>query len=121
MKSDIDHLMEEARLDALFVTGPAHTNPAMTYFTGLIHMTDGDLLKKRGEEPVLCHYPMEREEAARTGLRTHDLGQYDVNALLAQTSGDRIPAIALRYRRVFEELSIRGRVGVYGKVELGPA
>lgn len=121
MKSDIDHLMEEARLDALFVTGSALNNPAMTYFTGLVHMTDGDLLKKRGEEAVLCHYPMEREEAARSGLRTHDLGQYDINALLAQTSGDRIQAIALRYQQVFEELKIRGRVGVYGRVELGPA
>src|SRR3990170_414283 len=121
MKSDIDHLMEEARLDALLVTGSALNNPAMTYFTGLVHMTDGDLLKKRGEEAVLCHYPMEREEAARSGLRTHDLGQYDINAMLAQTSGDRIQAIALRYQQVFEDLKLRRRVGVYGRVELGPA
>src|SRR3989304_8931203 len=111
MKSDIDHLMEEARLDALLVTGSALNNPAMTYFTGLVHMTDGDLLKKRGEQPVLCHYPMEREEAARTGLRTHDLGQYDVNALLAQTSGDRIQAIPLRYRRGVRGGSIPRRGG----------
>ena len=50
MKSDIDRHMSENGLDALLVIGPAGHNAAMTYFTGLAHLTQGFLIKKRGEK-----------------------------------------------------------------------
>ena len=53
MKSDLDRLMEEQDLDAILITGPAQHNPPMFYMTGPIHMTSGDLIKKRGSDPVL--------------------------------------------------------------------
>ena len=52
MKQDLDRLMQEKDLDALWITGPANHNPALVYFTGVANITRADLIKKRGEPPV---------------------------------------------------------------------
>ncbi len=41
MKSDLPALMEARGLDALLIFGDALHNPAMTYFTGVAHVTEG--------------------------------------------------------------------------------
>lgn len=120
MKSDIDQLMDEANLDALLVIGPAGHNPFMTYFTGLIHMTKGYLVKKRGQEPILFHPSMERDEASRTGLQTKNVDDYNLIELLREAGGDQLRARAKMLHQMFEEFEVRGRVGVYGKIEFGP-
>jgi len=120
MKSDIDRLMKDANLDALLVIGPAGHNPYMTYFTGLVHVTRGYLLKKRDHSPVLFHGSMERDEAASTGLQIKNLDDYDPLKLLEEASGDPIRASAMLLQRIFKEFDVRGRVGLYGKTEIGP-
>jgi len=120
MKSDIDRLMTENGLDALLVMGPAGHNAAMVYLTGLAHLTQGFLIKKRNEDPVLLHAPMERDEAARTGLRTKTMSDYDYMALLMEAGGDHRVAGSKMLKRFLEDHEVVGRVGLYGKVELGP-
>lgn len=120
MKADIDQKMEEAALEALFVAGPASHNASMVYFTGLVHLTSAYLLKKRGEPPVVFHRPMERDEASQTGLKTKNLEDYETLRLLEQVGGDHNRAQALLFQRIFEDFGVEGRVGVYGKVEIGP-
>jgi len=120
MKTDIDRLMKDANLDALLVIGPAGHNPYMTYFTGLVHVTRGYLLKKRDHSPVLFHGSMERDEAASTGLQIKNLDDYDPLELLQEAGGDPIRASAMLLQRIFKEFDVRGRVGLYGKTEIGP-
>ncbi len=120
MKSDLDKIMEENGLDALLVTGPAGHNAAMTYFTGLAHLTQGYLIKKRKEEPVLLHASMERDEAKRTGLKLKNFNDYNYIAILMEAGGDYVLAGSMLLERIFEEFKVGGRVGVYGKVEIGP-
>ena len=119
MKTDIDHLMKDANLDGLLVIGPAGHNPYMTYFTGLVHVTRGYLLKKRDHSPVLFHGSMERDEAASTGLQIKNLDDYDPLKLLEEAGGDPIQADAMLLQRIFKEFDVRGRVGLYGKIEVG--
>jgi Xaa-Pro aminopeptidase len=115
MKQDLDALMESANLDALLVSGPATRNPAMFYFTGNVHVGYGDLVKLRGQEPVLFCNPMEREEAARTGLQTRNLAEYRYQDLLKQAGNDHAQATALRYQKMFTDLGLTaGRVSIYG-------
>ncbi len=121
MRSDIDHLMESANLDALFIRGGSEHNPAMAYFAGRAHLTQGYLLKKRGQPPVLFHASMERDEAALTGLLTKNLADYNPIELLKEANGNLIQASVLLNRRVLEEFAVCGRVALYGTVELGPA
>lgn len=121
MKSDLDQLMTDAGIDALLVVGGAAHNPMMYYFTGNVHMGDGALIKKRGEAPVLFYNPMEREEAAKTGLKTKNLAEYKLSTLTKEMDGDAAKAQAMRYKLMLHEFGVmHGKVALYGKVELGP-
>jgi Xaa-Pro aminopeptidase len=120
MKTDLDELMQANDLDAFLITGPAQHNPAMVYMTGGGHLTNADLIKKRGEGAVLFHYPMERDEAAKSGLKTKNLGDYDFTELLNQSAGDYLKAIVIRYKQMLAELGITsGRIALYGRSEIG--
>jgi Xaa-Pro aminopeptidase len=121
MKSDLDQCMEEAGLDAILVAGSADHNSALAYFTGPVHVSVAELVKKRGEPPVLFYVDMERDEAALTGLKTRDRGDYDLPALIREAGGDQVRTRALLYRRMLQDMGVRGRVGVYGKIDIGPA
>jgi Xaa-Pro aminopeptidase len=112
--------MEAHQLDALIVTGPAQHNPPMYYFTGGGHISNADLIKKRGSDPVLFHYSMERDEAAKTGLKTKNLADYNYTELLKQTGGNELKATILRYQSMLEDLGITsGRMAVFGKMDAG--
>lgn len=119
MKSDLDRLMQEAGLDALLVTGARAHNPSLAYFTGPAHLTGADLLKKRGEPPVLFCRSMEREEAARTGLQTRTIDVYKPLELLEQAGGDAARQRAMLYQRMCADLGLRGRLAVTGLTDLG--
>ncbi len=123
MREDLDALLEAQGLQALVALGPTRHNPAMVYLTGGAHLTDAILVKRRGEAPVLFYNPMERDEAAKTGLPTQDLSTaYPLKPYLAQAQGDRTLARALRFRDLLRDLEItQGRVGLAGRVEIGPA
>lgn len=121
MKQDLDRLMEERGLDALWITGPANHNPALVYFTGVANITRADLIKRRDEPPVLFHYPMEREEAARTGLHCRNLDEFKLDEILKEAGGNSVKAGAIRTARIFQEMGVRGRVAVGGNVELSSA
>jgi Xaa-Pro aminopeptidase len=122
MKSNLDKIMEAHNLDAMLVTGPAQHNPPMVYMTGGGHLTGGDLVKKRGEAPILFYNPMERDEAAKTGLATRNLGDYRFQDLLKQTGGDYLQAMVMRYQAMLTELGITsGRIAIYGQADAGSA
>jgi Xaa-Pro aminopeptidase len=119
MKKDLDRLMQEKGLDALWICGPGNHNPALVYFTGVANITGADVIKKRGKSPVLFHHSMERGEAAQTGLACRNIDRYDFQDLLRRSGGSPTRAVALRMARIFQELGIRGRVGVAGRMDLG--
>ncbi|MEK6256063.1 MAG: Xaa-Pro peptidase family protein [Chloroflexota bacterium] len=122
MKSDLDDLMTRNNIEALLITGPAQNNPTMYYMTGGGHLTNADLIKKRGEEPVLYFNPMERDEATRTGLKTRALSDYPMKPLMKKANGDMLVAAAMRYRDMLADLGIKkGKVAVYGLVDAGAA
>jgi len=120
MKSDLDRLMKEHGVDVLLVTGTAQHNPAMVYFTGVAHVTNADLIKKRGEAATLFHGPMERDEAEHTGLKTVSFSKYPFAQLMKESRNDFVDAVALRYKKMLSELGVvSGKVAVYGHNEVG--
>jgi Xaa-Pro aminopeptidase len=122
MRSDLDALMETYAIDALLVTGPAQNNPAMMYLTGGGHITQADLLKKRGQDPILFCNPMERDEAAKTGLSTRNLTDYRLPQLLRENNGNLLKATIQRYQAMLEEYGItEGRLAIYGTIDAGAA
>ena len=119
MKSDLDALMQARNLDALLIFGDAENNPPMYYFVGGGHVSGALLIKKVGKEPVLFYNDMERDEAAKSGLKTVSLSEFPVAEFEAQANGNRLLANAMRFKKILEEYGLSGgRVAVYGKVEL---
>lgn len=120
MKSDLPDLMKARNLDALLVFGDALHNPAMVYFTGVVHVTDAALLLKRGEESVLFFNPMERDEAASTGLKTQGLAQYDYAKIFEEGGKNALYAKARLWQMAFSHQGLSsGRVAVYGQRDAG--
>ena len=120
MKSDLDQLMETQDLDAILITGPAQHNPPMAYLAGTGHLTSADLIKKRGSAPILFYNPMERDEAAKSGLKTKNLSDYRFNELLKDANGNILQATIMRYQKMLAEHDVSsGRIGIYGKLDAG--
>ena len=119
MKSDLDALMKSRNLDALLILGDAEQNPPMYYFVGGGHVSGAVLIKKVGKEPVLLYNDMERDEAAKSGLKTISYSQYGpINEYLEQANGDILLAMALRRKRILADHGLSaGRIAVYGKVD----
>ena len=121
MKSDLDNLMKKHDVDMLFVSGAAQHNPAMNYFVGTAHVSDAFLVKARGRKPILFHFPMEREEAAKSGLELISYSKYPMTELLKESGGNYLEALVLRMKKMLEDLKLTsGRVALYGKDEIGP-
>jgi Xaa-Pro aminopeptidase len=110
MKSDLDDLMQARNLDALLVLGDAEHNPPMTYLVGGGHVSHAVLIRRRNEEPVLFCNSMEREEAAKSGLRIIPLRRAPITEFI-DAPGDLFGSHGVA----------AGRVGVYGKSDLSEA
>jgi len=122
MKSDLPAMMKEHSLDALLVFGDALHNPAMVYFTGVVHVTEALLALRRGGQPLLFCHAMEREEAAATGLQTRSITDYKFSELLKECNGNHELANARLYQRMLTDAGITaGRVAVFGQRDAGRA
>src|SRR5919109_2642779 len=118
MKSDLDALMKAQGLDAILIFGDAEHNPPMYYFVGGCHVRGALLIKKAGKEPILFYNDMERDEAAKSGLKTVSYSEFPLKDFLEQANGDAQLANALRMKKILSEYGLSGgRVVVYGKVE----
>lgn len=119
MKSDIDRLMAEKNFDAILVLGNASHNPPMYYLTGGGHVNSATLIKKYGQEAVLFCNDMEREEAARSGLKVIPYGTYPWQEMLKEAGGDPALMAAMRLQRMLADCGIgKGRVGLHGQTDI---
>ena len=119
MKSDLDALMEARQLDAILILGDAEHNPPMYYFVGGGHVSSALLIKKIAKDPVLFYNDMERDEAAKSGLKTVSYNDYGpIDDFIDQANGDMLLAYALCRKKILADLGLSGgRIGVYGKVD----
>ncbi|MBA4420201.1 MAG: hypothetical protein C0391_03550 [Anaerolinea sp.] len=109
MKKHLDELMAKRGLDAIIITGTGDHNPAMVYMTGGGHFK-ASVVKKAGLLPVIYCNPMEREEAARTGL----------TAKLHHNQKTNPAAQADEIRWMLQDAGLaNGKVAFYGRVEAG--
>ena len=120
MRSDLDALMKKQKIDALLVSGPTQHNASMVYFTGLAHITTAYLIKKRGKTPLLIHPPMERDEAALTGLELKSFNDYPAASFQKEAGGDTSRLAALRLKKMLMDAGItKGSLALYGQNDLG--
>ena len=119
MKSDLDQIMQDRNLDALLVLGDAEHNSPMYYMTGGGHVNAATLVKPRGEAATIFHNDMEREEAAKTGIKTISYSKYSLKELLKEANEDMLKVAALRLQKMLGDCGVTsGRIGVYGHTDL---
>jgi Xaa-Pro aminopeptidase len=121
MKSDLDCLMADKKIDQLVVFGPdglGAVNAAFNYFVGGRHIV-GLVIKKRGETPVLIHGVMERDDAAKTGLNLIQNTRWNLKEIQTEFK-DPFAARAELHRQMFLDLGVTGRIAFYGTVDFGP-
>jgi Xaa-Pro aminopeptidase len=119
MKSDLDVLMQAKNMAALLIFGNAENNSPMTYLTGGGHVSAATLIKKVNEPAVLFCNGMERDEAAKSGLKVRLYDEFPWQDLLEQASGDMSLMAAMRLKNIFIDMGVSGRVGLYGHTDLG--
>jgi Xaa-Pro aminopeptidase len=121
MKSELDTLMKARNLDAMLIMGNATHNPPMYYMTGGGHVSSALLIKKIGESAILVCNDMEREEAAKSGLKIIPFSTYNYESSLKEAQGDPVMASAINLKKIFTDLKVNGKVGIYGTTDLGSA
>jgi Xaa-Pro aminopeptidase len=119
MKTDLDKIMQDRKIDALLVLGDAEHNSPMYYMTGGGHVNAATLIKPRGKDATLFHNDMEREEAAKSGLKTVSYSKYSLKELRKEANEDLTLIDALRLKKMLTDCGVTsGRIGVYGHTDL---
>ena len=113
MKSDLDRLMQDRGFAASVVMGRAVENTALNYITSGAKITQGIVLKKRGEGPVLICGSMERDEAAKSGLPVVTFDDFDLYNLVKET-GSRFEGKLRMLAAILEQYGVTGAVSFYG-------
>ncbi len=122
MKSDLPQLMKARNVDALLILGDAFHNPAMVYFTGVAHVSEAVLVFKPEETPILYFNPMERDEAAQTGLDVRSLNPFNFKQLFEESGENALIAQSKLLSLVLDDAGVSsGRVAVYGRLDAGEA
>jgi Xaa-Pro aminopeptidase len=116
MKSEIPGLMKERGLDAIAVLGGGVDNPVMTYMTGLARLMRSMFVMRANGDCLLVHNPMERDEAAPTGLPRMDFVQAGLKRFTEEEGSD-AGGEARMLCHVLEKLGAKGKVAFYGRVE----
>jgi Xaa-Pro aminopeptidase len=119
MRSDLDRLMADRNLEALFIVGGGHIpNAPRTYLANGINV-NGLVVKKRGDVPIVISHPMEIEEDRHCGLTCLSLQDFGWAELVQQAEGKRTKAEIALWGRILERLAIPpGKIGVYGVGEI---
>jgi Xaa-Pro aminopeptidase len=119
MKTDLDKIMQARNIDALLVFGDAEHNAPMYYLTGGGHVNNAMLVKPRGKEATLFHNDMEREEAAKSGLKTLPYSRYPLKKMQDAAKEKGTTVSALRLQQMLADCGVTsGRIGVYGQTDL---
>jgi Xaa-Pro aminopeptidase len=115
MLSDLDRLLAERAIDAIIVPMHEAMHPSFRWLTRGAKVTRGYAVKLRGRDPILVAYPMERDEAAATGLITRSVHDFDHERVF-RDAPDVISAYAAFFDTMFRSLGAGGTIAFFGNL-----
>lgn len=95
MLQDLDLLMQARGIDTIVVPMHESMHPSFRWVSRGAKVTRGYAIKPAGADPILLTYPMEREEAAASGLEVH---------LVEELGHERIFRTAANHAAAYAEL-----------------
>ncbi len=90
MLSELDGLMNDRGIAAVIVSMHERLDPSFRWLSRGAKVTRGYVVKAAGRDPLLIHYPMERDEAASAGVRTVSIHDFKYQELFR--ARDDVPA-----------------------------
>jgi Xaa-Pro aminopeptidase len=113
--TDLDALMTERGIGALIVPMHEAIHPSFRWITRGAKVTRGYAIKTPGRDPLLVSYPMERAEAAATGLRTALVHDFGFDAIF-RGAPNPVAAYGELFDRVLQSEKARGAVAFCGNL-----
>ena len=115
MLSDLDALMTARGIGALVVPMHESMHPSFRWITRGAKVTRGYAIKTPGRDPLLVSYPMERDEAAATGLRTALVHDFGFDAIF-RAAPNQVSGYAELFDRILHAESATGEIAFCGNV-----
>jgi Xaa-Pro aminopeptidase len=117
MFTDLDALMAGRGIDTIVVPMHEAMHPAFRWLSRGAKVTHGYAIKRAGADPVLITDPMEREEAAATGLAVRLAHELDAERIFREA-----PHQAEGYAELFsvalKDLGVSGPVAFFGNAPI---
>src|SRR5216684_4529960 len=115
MLSDLDRLMLARDIDALLVPMHEAMHPSFRWITRGAKVTRGYAVKLAGRDPLLISYPMERDEAAATGLATRLIHEFGYDGIF-KSAPNAVAGYAEFFDVVLRELGASSSVAIVGNL-----
>jgi Xaa-Pro aminopeptidase len=113
MLSDLDVLMRQHGIDAVIVPLHESMHPSFRWLARGAKVTRGYALKKPDGDPVIITYPMERGEAAASGLEVRLASEFGDEKILLESSSP-VDALASLFASILTTFEVRGSVAFFG-------
>lgn len=115
MLSDLDQLMSARGIGAVIVPMHEQQHASFRWLTRGAKVTRGYAVKLIDREPILVSYPMERDEAAATGLETRLASEFGADTIF-RDAANASAGYAQLYDAILSELGAEGSVAFFGNV-----
>ena len=115
MLADLDSLMRDRAIDVLVVPMHEAMHSSFRWLSRGAKVTRGYAIKRLDREPILLTYPMERDEAAATGLEVHLASEFDHERIF-KTATNASTAYAEFFDIALRALGGRESVAFFGNV-----
>jgi Xaa-Pro aminopeptidase len=113
MLRDLDDLMRARAIDTVIVPMHEAMHPSFRWLSRGAKVTRGYAVKLRDREPVLITYPMERDEAAASGLAVHLVHDFDYENIF-RTAVNHAEAYADLFTNALRQLRSGPSIAFFG-------
>ncbi len=107
--------MSSRAIDTIVVPLHESMHPSFRWLTRGAKVTRGYAVQVAGREPVLVAYPMERDEAAATGLETRSVHDFAFDGIF-KSAASPAHAYAELYDRILRELGSGTSIAFFGNL-----
>ncbi len=115
MLADLDTLMRDRDIAAVMVPMHEAMHPSFRWLSRGANITRGYAIKLLDREPLLVTYPMERGEAAATGLIVRLASEFGYDRIF-HGSTNHAEAYGELFDNIFRDLGVDGVVAFFGNV-----
>ena len=115
MLSDLDNLMRARGIDTVIVPMHEAIHPAFRWISRGAKVTRGYVVKQVDREPLMLAYPMERDEASATGLKTRSIHEFNYDAIF-KSAPSQVEAYSSFFDAVLRDVKAGRTISFVGNV-----